>query len=144
MKQILNFWGRHGDPGDPSNALPGIVRCSKRGIFVFIPKLLSFNQEKCLLLWSSSSCSKWWSQSTEPYLCSSLWHNCNIVSKISIRCKKRVSPSTQPSNHHTTIWWCFYFRWSFFIPYIFIGWFCYLISSLSASFKKLGLNQSSI
>ena len=22
MKQILNFWGRHGDPGDPSNALP--------------------------------------------------------------------------------------------------------------------------
>ena len=21
MKQILNFWGRHGDPGDPSNAL---------------------------------------------------------------------------------------------------------------------------
>ena len=32
MKQILNFWGRHGDPGDPSNALPEDLNEEQRPI----------------------------------------------------------------------------------------------------------------
>ena len=55
-------------------------------IFGFIPKPYTQLQPRKMsrIMVSSSSCSKWWSQSTEPYLCSSLWHNCTVVSKISI------------------------------------------------------------